>query len=302
MKQTTLGSTGLTVSRIGLGCMSFALVNKASGWDPYTAEGRATSIETINHALDVGINYLDTAPLYGDGYGEEVVGEVMKSRREDAVLATKFGWNGFYHPAGNMGKSEVIASVEESLKRLQTDYIDILQIHGGVYDTGDTQRIINDGVLEAMQVLKEQGKVRHIGLSVEDPWTGIDLIKTGEFEFALIAYNLIYQAAALHFLEETKARNIGVATMRSLTGGILQRTLGYIAPEWQDARDVNEVALKFLLSDSRVHLPHVGMRWSWEVDRNNALVDTWEPPFDLADLARSTGGGYQVEDAEAGKA
>jgi aryl-alcohol dehydrogenase-like predicted oxidoreductase len=300
MKTTILGSTGLKVSRIGLGGMPFSGVNLANGWNPYSPEGRALCIETINHALDSGITYLDVAPSYGENrFSETLYGEVMKHRRSETVLASKFGWEGFYHPAGSMGKKEVIASVEESLRRLQTDYIDIIQIHGGVYDSDDVDHILNGGILEAMQDLKRDGKVGHLGLTTEDSWTGVDLVKSGEFEFAQVAYNLIYQSAALHFLEETKARNMGVATMRSLTGGMLQQTLKYIAPEWQGARDISEVALRFLMSDSRAHVANIGMRWSHEVDKNIALVEGFDAPTDLAEIARSTGGGYQIQDREA---
>jgi aryl-alcohol dehydrogenase-like predicted oxidoreductase len=299
MKTTILGSTGLRVSRIGLGGMPFSAVNLANGWNPYTPEGRAVCIATINHALDAGVTYLDVAPSYGDDrFSEKLYGEVMKHRRDEAVLATKFGWEGFYHPAGSTGKAGVVASVEESLHVLQTDHIDIIQIHGGVYDANDVDHILNGGVLDGMQQLKRDGKVRHLGFTAEDSWTGIELLKTGEFEVTQVAYNLIYQSAALHFLEEAKVRNIGVATMRSMTGGMLQQTLRYIAPEWQDARDPSEVALRFLMADSRVHVANIGMRWSHEVDKNIAIVDSFDPPFDLADLARSTGGGYRVQDQE----
>ena len=299
MKKTMLGNTGLEVSRIGLGAMPFGMINSANGWDPYTDGGRKIAFHTINVALDTGINYIDVAPSYGDGYAETIIGEVMKIRRDEAVLASKFGWEGFYHPAGSMNKEAVIDSVEGSLSRLQTDHLDLIQIHGGVYDATDFEHIMNGGVLEAMKELKASGKVGHIGLTVEDPWTALDLIKTGEFEVVQLAYNIIYQSAALHVLEETSAGGIGVQTMRSLTGGIFQRELSFIAPEWQNARDINEVLLRFQLSDSRVHVANVGMRWASEVEKNNAVVDAWEPPFDFAGIARSTGGGYKIEDAEA---
>jgi predicted aldo/keto reductase-like oxidoreductase len=86
--------------------------------------------------------------------------------------------------------------------------------------------------------------------------------------------------------------------MRPMTSGILQRTLRYLKPEWS-AAEIYEVALKFVLSDSRVHVANVGMRWPTEVERNVALAEAFDPPFDIADLPRLTAGIYGDEDAEA---
>ena len=86
--------------------------------------------------------------------------------------------------------------------------------------------------------------------------------------------------------------------MRTMTSGIFQRTVRFLAPEWQEARDVYEVCLKFVLSDPRVHAPIVGMRWPEEVEKNFRLAEEFEPPLDVAALPRLTAGIYEVEDAE----
>ena len=84
--------------------------------------------------------------------------------------------------------------------------------------------------------------------------------------------------------------------MRTMTSGILQREASFLAPEWQRAHDLYDAALKFVLSDSRVHAGIVGMRWLSEVDDNLAMIDGWEPPADFADMPRVTFGVYQAED------
>src|ERR1700712_1489797 len=89
MKTRILGRTGLTVSAVGLGCAPFGYVNRANGWDPWSLDGKRTAIATIHRALDLGINYIDVAPLYGNGNSETIVGEVMGTRRGDCVLASK---------------------------------------------------------------------------------------------------------------------------------------------------------------------------------------------------------------------
>jgi aryl-alcohol dehydrogenase-like predicted oxidoreductase len=121
-----LGRTGLEVSRIALGGYPFGGVNLAQGWDPWSDDGRKTAMATINRALDLGINYIDTAPAYGAGNSETLIGEVMRTRRDEAVLATKVGWNG-------LDKKAVRDSVLASLRRLQTDHLDLVQFHGGMY-------------------------------------------------------------------------------------------------------------------------------------------------------------------------
>lgn len=89
MHRRTLGRTGLEVSAIALGCAAFSYSQPSRGWDPHSDEGRAVVHETIATSLDLGINYVDTAAAYGDGYSETLVGDVMKTRRSECVLASK---------------------------------------------------------------------------------------------------------------------------------------------------------------------------------------------------------------------
>ena len=106
------------------------------------------------------------------------------------------------------------------------------------------------------------------------------------------------QAAARHFLIEAAKVNAGVVTMRTMTSGIFQREAQFLAPEWQSARDLYEVALKFVLSDSRVHAGIVGMRWPSEVERNIQLLEGWEPAVDFASMPRLTFEVYKAEDEQ----
>ena len=115
---------------------------------------------------------------------------------------------------------------------------------------------------------------------------------------AQLRKSYIYQAAARHFLVEASQANAGMVTMRTMTSGIFQREMGFLAPGWQAAHDLYEVALKFVLSDSRVHAGIVGMRWPREVERNVRLLDGWEPPVDFATMPRLTFEVYRAEDAE----
>ena len=151
MKMRTIGS--LEVSAIGLGCMGMSIA--------YGERDETGSIATVRHALDRGLTFIDTADMYGAGHNEELLGEALKGRRNEATLATKFG--NIRTPDGKSdvcGRPDyVIEACEKSLARLKTDVIDLYYVHR----IDPTVRI--EDTVGAMARLVEQGKVRHIGLS-----------------------------------------------------------------------------------------------------------------------------------------
>lgn len=149
MKRNRLGKSELYVSEIGLGCMSL-------GKD----KGKAAAL--IHEAMDKGINFLDTADLYDEGLNEEIVGEAVRGRRSDVVIATKVGnrWEPgkegwFWDPS----KAYIKSAVKDSLRRLQTDYIDLYQLHGGTLEDPIPETI------EAFEELKQEGLIRYYGIS-----------------------------------------------------------------------------------------------------------------------------------------
>jgi aryl-alcohol dehydrogenase-like predicted oxidoreductase len=287
MQKRKLGRTDLEVSPIAIGGAAFTYVHHAQKWDPFSDEGRKVVYDTLNACLDRGINYIDTAPAYGNGYSETLVGEVMKTRRKDCVLASKV-WYELDHKG-------VIDSVHQSLQRLNTDHIDILQIHGRMYTPSEVQHIMTGGPLDALIELREAGKIGHIGITTEEPWTVIPFLANKAIEVFQVAYNFIYQAAARHFLLEAAKVNAGVVSMRTMTSGVLQREMSYLAPQISP-QELFELALKFVLSDSRIHAGIVGMRWPKEVEENVKLVEDWEPPIDFATMPRMTFEVYKADD------
>lgn len=289
MQKRPLGRTGLQVSPIALGGSAFTYAHAAQGWDPGTAQGRALALAMLHTALDRGINYFDTAPAYGNGFSETLIGEVMKTRRSECVLASKVWYELDYQG--------VMSSVHDSLRRLQTDHIDILQIHGRMYTPAEVAHITNGGPLDALLELRAAGKIGHIGITTEEPWTVIPFLANEAMEVFQVAYNFIYQAAARHFLIEAAKVDAGVVAMRTMTSGILQREASYLAPHWT-AQELYEVALKFVLSDSRVHSGIVGTRWPHEVEENVRIVQAWIPPVDFAAMPRLTAEVFKVENAE----
>lgn len=157
MERRPLGNSGIDVSPIGLGCWA---MGGDRWWGPADDN---ESIGCIHEALDLGINLIDTAAAYGTGHAEEVLGKALMGRREDAVIATKCGLVANpYLPEGVdrcLTPESIAAECEQSLRRLRTEYIDLYQCHWPDPDTPI------DETMEAMNRLKEQGKIRAIGVS-----------------------------------------------------------------------------------------------------------------------------------------
>ena len=160
MQHRTLGTNGPSVSALGLGCMGMS--------DFYAGRDDAESVATLHRYLDLGGNFLDTADMYGPYTNEELVGRALRGRREQVVLATKFGIvrTADPHSRGINGRPDCVRSAcEGSLKRLQTDHIDLYYQH-----RVDPRTPIEETVGAMAQLVKE-GKVRHIGLSEAAPAT-----------------------------------------------------------------------------------------------------------------------------------
>ncbi len=197
LERRNLGTRGLSVSAIGLGLMSLSGV--------YGAADDAYSEKLIHHAIDEGVDHMDSSDMYGWGHNEELLGRAIKGRREKVMLATKFGQiQRPGQPNGVSGRPEfVIASCEASLKRLNEDVIDLYYQH----------RVDPDVPVEetvgAMKKLVEQGKVRFLGMSEASP----DRIRRAHAVHPIAAvqteYSLLYRAEA----EETRAvtRDLGIA-------------------------------------------------------------------------------------------
>lgn len=251
-----LGRTNLSVSCVGFGGAPMGINNYL---ETYDAEmNREKVIAALHAALDQGLNYVDTAPGYGNGFGERIIGEALKGRRDAAYLATKVPSHYSYE--------EVIRSVNESLERLDTDYIDIMQFHGGYLDEKGYHRIVQDGPLDALKECQKQGKIRFIGITNEVPdHTLLWAIHSGHFDVIQVRYNLFYQDAADPVIPEAAKQDIGVVVMRPLTSQSLYRFMKRIAPDQVDKINTHQIALDFVLSNPDVAVAICGMRNEKEV-------------------------------------
>jgi aryl-alcohol dehydrogenase-like predicted oxidoreductase len=284
MRYRVLGRTGLRVSEIGVGGAQFGLRDYMGHWDPFSEEAERATTATIQRALELGYNYFDTAPGYGDGRSEEMMGQALAGRREGLVIASKVS-EGQWTPDG------IRKSVEGSLRRLQTDAIDIIQFHGGAnwYGRDELEAILKGGGLETFLRLKSEGKVRFIGFTTEGPSAGVEqLIATGEFDTIQVRYNLLYQHPSdfennQGIIRQADAQGLGIVLMRPMTSGVFQRLMAQTFPQI-DTLDVGRLLLNYVLSDPYVDVALVGMREPRYVKLNNAISDDLESRLDLAQV------------------
>jgi aryl-alcohol dehydrogenase-like predicted oxidoreductase len=213
MQYRPLGRTGVEVSNLCLGTMMFGV------WgEPDHDE----STRIIHAALDAGINFVDTADVYSAGESEEIVGKALKGRRDDVILATKFwGSMGDDRNRGGVSRRWIIAEVEQSLRRLGTDWIDLYQMHRPV------PGVDLDETLGALSDLVQQGKVRYIGSSsfdageiVEAQWIARDR-GLQRFRTEQPPYSLLVRGIELDVLPTAQRHGMGILTYSPLSGGWL---------------------------------------------------------------------------------
>ncbi len=211
MEYRKLGNSGLKVSEISLGGNVFGK------W-----ADEQTSMAVINHALDMGINYIDTADMYGQGHSEELVGKALKSKRAQVIIATKFGWViGDGPNEGGASRYYIMKAVDASLRRLQTDYIDLYQMHrpDPITPIEETLRALDD--------LVRAGKVRYIGCSNFAAWQLCEALWTSKvnnlqsFVTVQPRYNLLERQIETELVLCCQAYNIGVIPWGPLVGGFL---------------------------------------------------------------------------------
>lgn len=274
MRYRQLGRTGLMVSEIGCGTATLGLANYIEAWDVHSAETERTALAAFERAIELGYNYVDTASSYGAGRSEEIVGKFLRRHRSEVYVATKSRWK-------DKTKDDVVAEVEGSLHRLQTDVIDVIQFHGGDYREEDFRHIMEGGPFAAYEQLRRDGKVRFLGITAEEPVTLRPFIATGQFDVVQIRFNLIYQNAWHNILPEAKAADLGVVIMRPATSGLFQKLMRHAFPEIDRHVDLYELALSFVLSDPNVSTAIVGVRRPEEAEQNARLSDDLSKRLDL---------------------
>ena len=271
MQYRQLGRTGIEVSEIGYGTWPLG-----GGWGMLDD---AESLRALHRALELGINYFDTSPLYGDGHAERLVGRAVAGRRDRVVIATRVPPKNYRWPVlsedpitETFPADWIVECTEQSLKNLGTDYIDVQ--HLGAWTPKYTEQL---EWYEAMSRLKNQGKIRAFGVSANDwdPYGPTDLVRSGLVDTVQVIYNIFEQRPAETLLPEARQHEVGVIGRVPLEEGILT---GRIGPDtkfprgdwrikWLTPLRLREVAerverLKPFLADDRPTLTALALKFS----------------------------------------
>ncbi len=266
MQYNKLPGTSLLVSELSLGTMMFG-----------GQTSREESLRILDCAFDAGINVWDTANMYTGGESERIVGQALKGRREDILLATKVG-----HPAEGKRNSQglsrlaILSAVEASLKRLDTDYIDLYYLHLPDNDTGIEE------TMETMTGLVKAGKIRYVGISNYAAWQIADILalcdKRGYVPPVVTqnVYNLITRGVEAELVPFMKAHGLGMAAYNPIAGGLLtgKHRAGtpaadtrfgsnqiYFRRYWSDENFAAVEKLTEIAGEAGLSLLELSMRW-----------------------------------------
>lgn len=281
MQYTEFGKTGIQVSRLGFGCMRFPS-REVDGRKVFDEE---ESIRMMHRAMELGVNYFDTAPGYCEKQSEIIVGKALKGRRDKVYLSTKY-------PSEEASGDDLERKLETSLKKLDTDYIDFYHMWGISLKTFVERLDTPDGPMARARKLRDTGVIRHISFSFHDaPENMIEIIRRGEGVFAsvLCQYNLLDRANedAIAYAHE---QGLGVTIMGPVGGG----RLGAPSKVIQDllpgkVQSSAEMALRFVMNNKNVNIALSGMSSMDMVEENAAVASNMEPltPEEEARIAAS---------------
>lgn len=273
MNYKALGNSYLKISEVSFGCMSVGL-------------DESKAVPLIRRAVDLGINYFDTADLYDKGQNEIILGKALRDIRDQVVIATKAGNQWREDGSGwdwNPRKEYILSCAEASLKRLQTDHIDLFQLHGGTIDDPI------DETIDAFETLVKAGKIRYYGISSIRPNVIREYARRSNIVSVMMQYSLLDRRPEVSCLPLLEQKNIGVLTRGSVAKGLLidkpaEPYLEYSAEQVQQAREAiaaasgpqrlpSQTAIQYVLKHPAVTSAVVGIRTAQQLEEAAAEVE-----------------------------
>jgi len=297
MKHRPLGRTGMRVSEIGFGAWAIG--------GEWGSKDDDAAVRAIIRAMDIGVNFIDTAAAYGGGHSERLIARTFREKGERCFVASKvppknYKWGALPDvPVTEVFPGDwIISIVEQSLRNLETDCLDLMQLH--VW----TERFLQElDWYEALSKLREQGKVRFFGVSVNDwdPYSGVNLVESGMVDSIQVIYNIFEQRPAERLFPAAIEHNVGIIVRVPFEEGLLTGKIGpdYEFPErdwrarwlsggrleqgWErvqalrwvenENRTMAQAALKFILAHPAVSTVIPGMRSARHAEENVAVSE-----------------------------
>jgi aryl-alcohol dehydrogenase-like predicted oxidoreductase len=243
MHTRLLGKDGYEVGEIGLGCWQIG-----ADWGPSIE--RKDAWEIMSAAIDKGVDFFDTANVYGDGRSETFIGEFIKKCGKPVTVATKFGRGAEVYP-GNYSEEVLRNSVDASLKRLQVEKLDLLQLHCIPTD------VLRQGeIFHWLRRLKQEGLIRHFGASVETVEEGLLCLKQDGLLSLQVIFNIFRQKLIRELLPQAEARGIGIIVRLPLASGLLTGKFGKETKFAEnDHRNYNRDGQQFNVGETFAGLP-----------------------------------------------
>jgi aryl-alcohol dehydrogenase-like predicted oxidoreductase len=290
------------VSDVGFGAMTI-------GGEIFGSTDDQESLCALHRALDLGMNFIDTADAYGRGHSEELLAQVLKTRRHEVILATK-GGNQFTVRQGlrNFDPDYITSALENSLKRLQIETIDLYQLHN------PSPEVMRKGeIFERLDRFKREGKIRFYGVSLEKTTDGLVAIETGKPDTLQVVYNILHQDPQAQLFPLAQKENIGIIARVPLERGVLsgrfKTTAEFYQKDWRtgvfseeglrqtqaavekldflvkgDVSNLAQAALRFVLSHSAVSAVIPGIRTVKQVEDNLLVSGKTLPSEDVKKL------------------
>jgi aryl-alcohol dehydrogenase-like predicted oxidoreductase len=237
LEYRTLGKTGLKVTVVSMGVMN------------------CSNPAVLHRAFDLGINFYDTADCYMNGRNEEMVGQVFKGRRDKVFIQTKV------HPHD---EKRMRASVERSLRRLQTDYIDVLVWH----ELHSPEEVSDPGLFEFMSKMKKEGKARFTGFSAHSNMASLlrEAAKSNFHDVALVSYNFTHSKGLKEAAALAAKSGIGIVAMKTQAGGYKKERMGGLSP--------HQAALRYVMMDQNVSMAIPGVTTIEQIEECAAVMGT----------------------------
>ncbi len=299
MHYRTLGSSDVEVSEVGFGAWTVG----TDWWGDRTDED---AIGMLEHALDRGVTYFDTGDVYGHGRSEELVGEAFSDRREEVTLATKVGYDFYNNPQAGHGEipkeitpEYVREALEKSLDRLDTEYVDVLQLHNA-----DVEEV-DDDILETLDELEEEGLIRATGwaLGPSIGWLAEgDRASAEEFDSVQLVWNLLEQDVGNHFLETIEELDSETSLVPRVphSSGLLNEQVtpetelgegdhrGFRPDEWYETGWEKLETLRFLERDGERTMGQASIRWLLAHDAVATVTPTFRTTEDVDEWAAAS--------------